>query len=109
MNWEIYLPKRKFTLSIGSQESGDSDGESGMAVESIKTIASSYGITKLNDEALQFLLDDVCFRLREISQVSVCKNLVGNWKTCLLFSSCILFNPGIWEFCHFLMFQSVCK
>lgn len=53
---------------MSSQESGDSDGESGMAVESIKTIASSYGITKLNDEALQFLLDDVCFRLREISQ-----------------------------------------
>ena len=79
MNWEIYLPKRKIILSMSSQESGESDGESGMAVESIKTIATSYGITKLNDEALQFLLDDVCFRLREISQVDVCKNLVGNW------------------------------
>ena len=56
---------------MSSQESGDSDGDNQneISVESIKTIASSYGITKLNDEALQFLVEDVCFRLKEISQV----------------------------------------
>lgn len=55
---------------MSSQESGaESEAENDISVESIKTIASSYGITKLNDEALQFLLDDVNFRLKEISQV----------------------------------------
>ncbi|CAB4000556.1 Transcription initiation factor TFIID subunit 6 [Paramuricea clavata] len=54
---------------MSSQESGaESELENDISVESIKTIASSYGITKLNDEALQFLLDDVNFRLKEISQ-----------------------------------------
>lgn len=54
---------------MSSQESGaESELENDITVESIKTIASSYGITKLNDEALQFLLDDVNFRLKEISQ-----------------------------------------
>ena len=56
---------------MSSQESGaESELENDISVESIKTIASSYGITKLNDEALQYLLDDVNFRLKEISQVS---------------------------------------
>ena len=56
--------------NMSSQESGaESELENDITVESIKTIASSYGITKLNDEALQFLLDDVNFRLKEISQV----------------------------------------
>ena len=56
---------------MSSQESGaESELDNDISVESIKTIASSYGITKLNDEALQFLLDDVNFRLKEISQVS---------------------------------------
>jgi hypothetical protein len=58
---------------MSSQESGaESELDNDISVESIKTIASSYGITKLNDEALQFLLDDVNFRLKEISQVSSC-------------------------------------
>ena len=57
---------------MSSQESGaESELDNDISVESIKTIASSYGITKLNDEALQFLLDDVNFRLKEISQVKV--------------------------------------
>ena len=57
---------------MSSQESGaESELENDISVESIKTIASSYGITKLNDEALQYLLDDVNFRLKEISQVSL--------------------------------------
>ena len=55
---------------MSSQESGaESELDNDISVESIKTIATSYGITKLNDEALQFLLDDVNFRLKEISQV----------------------------------------
>ncbi len=55
---------------MSSQESGaESELDNDISVESIKTIASSYGITKLNDEALQFLLDDVNFRLKEVSQV----------------------------------------
>ncbi|XP_028401111.1 transcription initiation factor TFIID subunit 6-like [Dendronephthya gigantea] len=54
---------------MSSQESGaESELENDISVESIKTIASSNGITKLNDEALQFLLDDVNFRLKEVSQ-----------------------------------------
>lgn len=57
---------------MSSQESGaESELENDISVESIKTIASSYGINKLSDEALQFLLDDVNFRLKEISQVSL--------------------------------------
>ena len=68
---EDYRLLQNYTIiiSMSSQESGDSDGDNEMGIESIKTIASSYGITKLNDEALQYLLEDVCFRLKEISQV----------------------------------------
>lgn len=66
---------------MSSQESGaESELENDISVESIKTIASSYGITKLNDEALQFLLDDVNFRLKEVSQVV--NSEISVWLVC---------------------------
>lgn len=55
---------------MSSHESGtESEVDNDLTVESIKTISSSYGITKLTDDALQYLLDDVNFRLKEVSQV----------------------------------------
>ncbi|XP_046853349.1 transcription initiation factor TFIID subunit 6-like [Xenia sp. Carnegie-2017] len=54
---------------MSSHESGtESEVDNDLTVESIKTISSSYGITKLTDDALQYLLDDVNFRLKEVSQ-----------------------------------------
>lgn len=45
------------------------DGQ--LTAESIKTISESMGISNLNDEAINLLIDDGTYRLKQLAQVSV--------------------------------------
>ena len=45
------------------------DGQ--LTAESIKLISESMGISNLNDEAINLLIDDGTYRLKQLAQVSV--------------------------------------
>ena len=57
------------------------DGQ--LTAESIKLISESMGISNLNDEAINLLIDDGTYRLKQLAQVS------GSF-TCI--SSCFRHN-----------------
>lgn len=44
------------------------DGQ--LTAESIKSISESMGISNLNDEAINLLIDDGTYRLKQLAQVS---------------------------------------
>ena len=44
--------------------------EGQLTAESIKLISESVGISSLNDEALNLLIDDGTYRLKQLTQVS---------------------------------------
>lgn len=54
------------------------DGQ--LTIESIKLISESMGISNLNEEAINLLIDDGTYRLKQLAQVS----LVSCFFACLL-------------------------
>ena len=53
------------------------DGQ--LTAESIKLISESMGISSLNDEAINLLIDDGTYRLKQLAQVSDSLYIVLFW------------------------------